>query len=75
MCEVQMIREERGLVSIPVKRAVYCENCEHISNSAWRRCGRCGSEPIVELLKLFREPDPPDSPPPVTAMGVSCKAA
>ena len=75
MCNVQMIREERGLVSIPVQKAVYCENCEQISNSAWRRCGRCGSEAIVELLGLFREPYPPDPRPPVTAVVVLREAA
>ena len=75
MCNVQMIREERGLVSIPVQRAVYCENCEQISNSAWRRCGRCGSEAIVELLGLFRVPYPPDPPPPATVTAVLREAA
>jgi hypothetical protein len=40
MCNVQMIRHEPGLVSIPV----YCVNCEKVSNSACRRCGVCGSE-------------------------------
>ena len=75
MCNVQMIREERGLVSIPVQRAVYCENCEQISNSAWRRCGRCGSEAIVELLNLFREPFPPDPPTRATEIAVFREAA
>jgi len=49
MCKVQMIRHELGLVSIPVEKAVYCEK---VSNSAWRRCGVCGSEEIVELALL-----------------------
>jgi hypothetical protein len=53
MRNVQMIRKEPGLVSIPVERAVYCENCEKVSNSAWRRCGLCGSEEIVELAPLL----------------------
>lgn len=68
MCNVQMIREEGGLISIPVQKAVFCENCEQISNSAWRRCGRCGSEKIVELLNIFKEPSQPDPPTPATAI-------
>ncbi len=75
MCNVQMIREERGLVSIPVQRAVYCENCEQVSNSAWLRCGRCGSGEILELLNLVREPFPPNPPPPSTAIALFREAA
>ena len=41
MRNVQMIHQEPGLVSIPVEKAVYCENCETVSTSAWRRCGLC----------------------------------
>jgi len=54
MCNVQTIRHEPGLVSIPVKKAVYCGNCEKVSNSACRRCGVCGSEGIVELASNSR---------------------
>ncbi len=75
MCNIQMIREERGLISIPVQKAVFCENCEQISNSAWLRCGRCGSETIVELLNLFRAPSPPDPQSPATAVAVLREAA
>jgi hypothetical protein len=50
MCNVQMIRKEQGLISIPLERAVFCENCERVSNSAWRRCGACGSDKLLELL-------------------------
>jgi hypothetical protein len=42
MCNVQMIRHEPGLVSIPVEKAVYCESCEKVSNSASRRWGFVG---------------------------------
>jgi hypothetical protein len=56
MCNVQMIRVEPGLVSIPVEKAIYCENCEKVSNSAWLRCGLCGSEEIVEIAPLFGGP-------------------
>lgn len=67
MCNVQMIRREPGLISIPVERAVYCENCKKVSNSAWRRCGLCGSEEIVELAPYFGGPDDP-GPAPLAAL-------
>ncbi len=70
MCNVQMIRHERGLVSIPVQKAVYCENCEEVSNSAWLRCGLCGSESIVELLSLLAGPSGPDPTPPATPLAL-----
>ncbi len=75
MCNVQMIREERGLVSIPVQKAVYCESCEQVSNSACCRCGLCGSEAIVELLGLFSEPYQPDPRPPATPIAALREAA
>jgi hypothetical protein len=70
MCNVLMIRKEPGLVSIPVERAVYCENCEKVSNSAWRRCGLCGSEEIVELAPLFGGPSDPGPAPAVAFAGI-----
>ena len=63
MRNVQMIHQEPGLVSIPVEKAVYCENCETVSTSAWRRCGLCGSERIVELAPLLSGPFDPGTPP------------
>ncbi len=66
MCNVRMIRQEQNLVSIPLQKAIYCENCERISNSRWLRCGLCGSEAIVELLSLFSEPSDPNPTPPAT---------
>jgi hypothetical protein len=63
MRNVQMIRQEPGLVSIPIERAIYCENCEMVSTSAWRRCGLCGSERIVELASLISGPVDPGTPP------------
>ena len=53
MSNVQMIRKELGLVSIPIERAVFCENCESVSNSAWSRCGSCGSDKLLELAPLL----------------------
>ena len=75
MCNVRMIRRERGLVSIPVQKAVYCENCEQVSNSACCRCGLCGSEAIVELSGLFRKPYEPGPRPPATAIAALRQAA
>jgi hypothetical protein len=59
MCNVQMIRKEPGLVLIPLERAVFCENCERVSNSAWRRCGSCGSDKLLELAPLLGGPCEP----------------
>jgi hypothetical protein len=56
MCNVRMIRTERGLVSIPLEKAVYCENCRMVSSSASQRCGLCGSERIDRLAPLIPEP-------------------
>ena len=67
MCNVRMIRPEAGLISIPVERAVYCENCQEVSNSAWMRCGLCGSERIVELSAVLGAPTDPNLPPCATA--------
>jgi hypothetical protein len=74
MRNVQMIRNEPGLVSIPVETAVYCENCEKVSNSAWRRCGLCGSEKIVEIAPLFGHPSDP-GPAPATAVVATTRLA
>lgn len=63
MRNVTMIRTEPGLVSVPIERAVFCENCETVSNSNARRCGLCGSEQIMELALLLTHPwDPGPAP-------------
>jgi hypothetical protein len=66
MCDVQMIRNEPGLVSIPLNQAVFCENCKRVSNSAWRRCGSCGSGKLIELAPLLGGPWEPDPGSPAT---------
>lgn len=63
MRNVAMIRTEPGLVSIPIERAVYCENCETISTSARKRCGVCGSEKIMGLAPLVMPPWDPEPAP------------
>jgi len=54
MRNVKMLRTEANFVSIPAAMAIYCENCENVSNSAQRRCGVCGSEAIFSLTTLIR---------------------
>ena len=68
MCNVRMIRTEPGLVSIPVEKAVYCENCTMVSSSARQRCGLCGSERIVGIVLLIPEPW---NPGPVRALSLA----
>ena len=56
MRNVKMLRTEPNFVSIPAEMAIYCENCENVSNSAQRRCGVCGSEAIFSLTTLIDGP-------------------
>lgn len=63
MRNVHMIRMEQDLISIPVEKAIYCENCETVSTSVERRCGLCGSEQIIRLAPLIPKPwDPGPAP-------------
>ena len=49
--------------SIPLKDAVYCENCNTISNSRPFRCGVCSSEAVLRVAHIFDcDPDPPSPP-------------
>jgi hypothetical protein len=66
MRNVLMIREEPGLVSIPLEKAVYCENCETVSSSSRSCCGVCGSERILELASLIVGPWEPGPGSPTT---------
>jgi len=48
------------IYSIPLKLAIYCENCETISNSRSHRCGVCDSESVLRVEPILnRNPDPP----------------
>ena len=58
MRNVKMLRTEANFFSIPVEQAIYCENCETVSNSTRRRCGVCGSEAIFSLTTLIDGPPP-----------------
>ena len=62
---VRMLRKEANFVSIPVEIAIYCENCETVSNSGRDRCGVCGSEAILSLLHMIG--GPPSDPNPATS--------
>jgi hypothetical protein len=64
MCQVKTLRPVHSLVSIPVEMAIYCENCETVSNSPAERCGKCGSELVLHLASLVDlPPSGPDSGP------------
>ena len=64
MLNVRMLRPEPNLVSISVEEAIYCENCETVTNSHREPCGRCGSERILRLVALIDgPPSGPDSGP------------
>src|SRR5580700_3922337 len=74
MRNVLMIRKEPGLVTIPVEKAIYCEDCETISTSVWNRCGVCGSESIVELAPLLGGPSDP-GPVPAASLAAGSRLA
>ena len=60
MPKVVEIRTEPAICSIPVRQAIYRENCNTISNSRPYRCGVCGSEAVLRVEPILnREPDPP----------------
>jgi hypothetical protein len=60
MPKVIEIRTEPAICSIPLRQAVYCENCNTISNSRPYRCGVCGSEAVLRVEPILdRQPDPP----------------
>jgi hypothetical protein len=73
MRNVSMIRREPLLVSIPVEGAVYCENCERVSNSTNFRCGVCGSEAILSLRLLID--GPPSGPGSGPAASFRCSSS
>ena len=60
MAKVIELCAEPAICSIPLKQAVYCENCNTISNSRPYRCGVCGSEAVLRVEPILnREPEPP----------------
>jgi len=60
MPKVVEIRTETAICSIPLHQAVYCENCNTISNSRPYRCGVCGSGAVLRVEPILnRNPEPP----------------
>jgi hypothetical protein len=60
MAKVIELAATAAICSIPLKVAVYCENCNTVSNSRAQRCGVCGSEAVLRLEAIInRDPDPP----------------
>jgi hypothetical protein len=43
--------------SIPLELAMYCVNCNTISNSRPHQCGVCGSEAVLRVQPIL-DPDP-----------------
>jgi hypothetical protein len=60
MAKVIELPATPAICSIPLKLAVYCENCKTISNSRPQRCGVCGSEAVLRLEAILNwDPNPP----------------
>jgi hypothetical protein len=59
---------EAPICSIPLALAVYCVNCNTISNSRPHRCAVCGGSAVMSLWRILEpDPDPPakDRPRPI----------
>jgi hypothetical protein len=60
MAKIFELPVQPAICSIPLDQAVYCENCETISNSRLSRCGVCGSEAVLRVEPILnRNPEPP----------------
>jgi hypothetical protein len=54
------MHSEPLICNIPLRLAIYCENCETISNSRPDRSGVCDSEAVLRVEPILnRDPDPP----------------
>jgi len=60
MAKAIPIHFEPLIYSILLKLAIYCENCETISNSRSHRCGVCDSESVLRVEPILNLG--PDSP-------------
>jgi hypothetical protein len=71
MCQVKLFRPEQSLVSIPVGKAIYCEDCQTVSNSLRGRCDSCGSKRVLRVSALIDGPPyGPDSGPAASGCAV-----
>jgi hypothetical protein len=60
MAKIFELPVQPEICSIPLGQAVYCENCETISNSRPYRCGVCYSEAVLRVEPILnRNPEPP----------------
>lgn len=44
---------ERGLSAVPLLNAVFCADCETISNSPHDACAVCGSRSLINLFRIL----------------------
>jgi len=44
---------ERGLSAVPLLNAVFCADCETISNSPHDACSVCGSRSLINLFRML----------------------
>ena len=44
---------ERGLSAVPLLNAVFCADCETISNSPHDACTVCGSHSLISLFRML----------------------
>ena len=59
MAKILQLQAESSVVSIPLSLAMYCENCDTISNSQPHRCGVCGSSAVLFVEPILNpDPDP-----------------
>jgi hypothetical protein len=59
MAKILQLQAESSIVSIPLSLAMYCENCNTISNSRPHRCGVCGSSAVLFVEPILNpDPDP-----------------
>jgi hypothetical protein len=60
MAKLVELHAKPAICSIPLSQAVYCENCNTISNSRPDRCGVCDSEAVLRVEPILnRNPEPP----------------
>ena len=62
---VLLIATRPQFVGIPRSQAVYCENCDTVSNSRLSQCGSCGSRelwPVSRSIQRHKEALPTPRP-------------
>jgi ATP sulfurylase len=60
MAKLLELPTDRGICAIPLEHAVYCRECQTVSNSRPHECGLCGSGKVIRLEGILNgNPDPP----------------